>query len=206
MSGASMRATLALALLPALGCQSDYARNRLYDALDIVPASVGAGGWVYTGVRVTSFLGTGIGAAETDRVGWCRRTPDAPADLRGPRTQWHEQATGIVFIWTRDDDPWPGAANLFFVVPQRNALRFNLFHDRPGNDFIDWGSLLDVEAELHAGVGLRIAFSPVQLADWLLGWFGIDLLGDDVFTPAPAPAEGQDPEPEPRDRKPKRSE
>ncbi len=38
----------------------------------------------------------------------------------------------------------------------------------------------DIEASLHAGiVYLKAGFSPGELADFLLGWFGADIAGDD---------------------------
>jgi hypothetical protein len=48
----------------------------------------------------------------------------------------------------------------------------------------------DVEASLLAGiVGVTAGFSPGELLDFLLGWFGADLAGDDrVIAPPAAPA------------------
>jgi hypothetical protein len=38
------------------------------------------------------------------------------------------------------------------------------------------------QIEIAAGLGLsvRLGFNPVELLDFLLGWFGIDIYGDDV--------------------------
>ena len=38
---------------------------------------------------------------------------------------------------------------------------------------------LDVETDIAVGVGLRIQVSPGEFIDFFLGWFGVDLGGDD---------------------------
>ncbi|MFO0982620.1 MAG: hypothetical protein U1E76_12950 [Planctomycetota bacterium] len=172
---------------PLAACHSaDYLRSRLYDTADMMPISVGAGPLLYVGARVTVFLGSGLGYAATERVGWCRRAPDAAHGDLEPRLQWREEELGVLLAWMRTDDPLPGAANLFLVYPDRGGF-LALFRKRLPNDLFDWGSLLDVEAELHLAVGIRAAISPVQALDWLVGWVGLDLLGDDVVTPEPEP-------------------
>jgi hypothetical protein len=42
----------------------------------------------------------------------------------------------------------------------------------------------DIEAGISAlFVGVRVGFSPGELLDFLLGWFGIDIAGDDTMRP-----------------------
>ncbi|MCZ6691091.1 MAG: hypothetical protein O7H41_15995, partial [Planctomycetota bacterium] len=46
-----------------------------------------------------------------------------------------------------------------------------------------WSRLhaFDIEAHLVIGfVGVRAGFSPGEFVDFLLGWFGVDIAGDDV--------------------------
>ncbi|MCZ6691919.1 MAG: hypothetical protein O7H41_20215 [Planctomycetota bacterium] len=39
----------------------------------------------------------------------------------------------------------------------------------------------DIEAHLFLGVvGARAGFSPGEFVDFFLGWFGVDIAGDDV--------------------------
>ena len=179
---------LALALTALTSCQTSgrgltensFLEDRLNDTIDILPISFSAGEGIYAGVRITSFFGTGIGYAETERFGWARRTPvegEAPEESLRGYVEWPEETYGAVLFWQRSDDPAPGAGNNAFFIPMRNTPS--------PSDTIDLGSLLDVEADLHLWlIGARIAISPVEFADWLVGWGGIDFLHDDLNQPA----------------------
>jgi hypothetical protein len=167
---------LALAVLGA--CRTTargYFEDRLHDTADILPFSVGSGPGFHVGARATAFLGTGVGYAETSRWGWGHRPADAedPASLAGSRS-WHETEKGFVVYWVRDGDPPPGAGNAGFILPIREDERGMSLHLEPG-------SALDAEVDVHLGyVGFRIGLSPIQLIDWLLGWFTLDFARDDL--------------------------
>ncbi len=50
--------------------------------------------------------------------------------------------------------------------------------------------MFDIEAGVMAGlVGVHIGFSPGQFADFLLGWFGLYIAGDDTRSDTAAPPE-----------------
>ncbi len=84
-------------------------------------------------------------------------------------------------------------------------LGFRRYSDDP--DPGEWPSIWDQypamlgDLEVAAGVfpgGVRVYFNPVEFVDFLTGWFGWDLLGDDpsaakppTTRPATQPAEGQ---------------
>jgi hypothetical protein len=110
-----------------------------------------------------------------------------PAESR-PETYWHsrwhafdgfrtwneDESVGLILAWKRDDDPEGGTGNLLFLFPMPGGSC--------GDPFIPAHArfLLDIDAEFHLGfVGMRLGVSPVQLADWLAGWFAVDYLGDD---------------------------
>jgi len=191
---------LAASLFLLTSCRTStrgYFEDRLHDTLDWIPCSVAAGPGFYVGARATSFLGTGVGYAETNRAGLHRRSawPEDPFELVNART-WSEKEKGLVILWTRDGDPKPGAGNLLIppVVDEKNDFGFRAF--------IDPGSLLDAEVEAHIiYLGIRIGASPIQIIDWLLGWATLDFLGDDLnarFEGKPAKPEAEKREAEKR--------
>jgi hypothetical protein len=181
---------LGLSSFGLTGCQTSgrdifgnsYLEDRLNDTIDIMPMSFSAGEGLYVGARVTAFVGTGVGWAETERFGWSRRTP-VPGESRQESLEgyvsWPEQVWGGVLAWQRSDDPAPGAGNTAFFIPMRNTPS--------PSDTLDVGSLLDVEADIHLWLfGVRVALAPVQFADWLLGWANVDFLDDDLHAGARA--------------------
>jgi hypothetical protein len=42
-----------------------------------------------------------------------------------------------------------------------------------------WADPLWIEVSLHCMVGVRVGFNPAEFVDFLLGWFGLDILNDD---------------------------
>jgi hypothetical protein len=180
------------------GCSgaNRYLESRALDLWDIVPVSVRAGLGADVSVRATAFLGTGLGAYEADAAGlapgrWGPSWRDGAADLifwtgkrmslagsRGPRD-------GPRPRWPGGPDPrWlqKGGAglerqtgNVFLVFPVPAAWW-------SGTPVIPpWYSWLDVETEVFLGVaGVRLGLCPVEIADFLAGLVGLDLLGDDV--------------------------
>ena len=38
----------------------------------------------------------------------------------------------------------------------------------------------DVYAEASVGIGVHVGVSPGEFLDFLLGWFGVDLAGDEI--------------------------
>lgn len=176
-SMARRAATLLLALSPS-ACQTStgkYLHHRLSDTLDVVPVSVAWGPGLYASARATRYFGTAIGIEETSRFGWFRQQhvePEDSAARAGTFRSSDEGALGILVDWERWGGTPPREGNVLFVVP-KEPKGF-------GESALGSGDLLDLELELHVAlVGLRAGVSPVQLADWLLGWFTVDVLNDD---------------------------
>ncbi|MBI3818671.1 MAG: hypothetical protein HY286_08280 [Planctomycetes bacterium] len=171
-----------------------YWADRLNDTVDMIPLSVSVGPGLYAGVQVTSFFGTGVGyAEETSRVGWFP-TKSYNADARGGLVRFGRLEgwqCGFVFACmgmglSSDSNAMIDAStgNTFFffpVVPVHCG----------GDIYYDAVSVLNISANVHIGiVGIHAGISPVNVVDWLLGWFTIDIAGDDMNArfPEPVPA------------------
>ncbi len=144
-----------------------YWECRVQDFLDVIPFSVGVGPGLHVGTRLP-FLGPALGATwETDRFGW-GMSPGA-----WPRAgQWHEHGElGLLVSSSRSTD---GRGYDIAYVP------FGPWSNQDGEGGFEWPLSLDVEASVHLGyLGVRAGVSPLQLVDFVLGWFGADLGGDD---------------------------
>jgi len=177
-------------LLPSCG----YLRDRLKDTADIIPISVSSGPGLYAGVRATGLVGTGIGYAKVSRAGlirrrWFRYTP--PLSKFSNFRTWDETTKGWIITWYRDNDPEPGAGNRIYPdFKFTSMLGMNLIGMGPYIEdkstkggyryHQDLSSLLDVEVDAHILlVGVRMGISPLQMVDWLLGWFTLDIGNDD---------------------------
>lgn len=191
---------LLVALLALTACQTTlggYLEDRAHDTLDVFPMSVGTGPGLYAGVRVTAFFGTAIGLESTHRHGWRRanwNSRNTYEELARPGS-WDESAHGLLLFWGRSNDRRPKdkekyyLGNALFVIPldYGTVVKRSSSGEKPTGftlqdvQFdVDLGTSLDCEAEIHLGyVGLRFGLSPVQLADWLAGWFQVDFADDD---------------------------
>jgi hypothetical protein len=194
-------AALALAAIaPLTACRTTvggYLEDRGNDTLDIFPFSAASGPGLYFGARVTELFGTALGYESTRRHGWRRANwldRNDYAKLERP-VSWDETAHGFLVFWGRTDDRRPKdkekwyRGNTLFVIPldygsvvkrQAGGDKAQYFGIQDVTLDLDPETCLDCEAEIHLGFfGLRFGLSPVQLADWLLGWFTIDFTGDD---------------------------
>ena len=59
--------------------------------------------------------------------------------------------------------------------------------DRRKRERLRWANVhaFDVEVNAAAIVGFDLGFSPGEFVDFLLGWFGLDIAGDDRALPEP---------------------
>jgi len=200
---------LVLAIVAASGGCA-YARARASDASQIFRVDVGAGFGICADVRLLGLLdfGTGMplflvvpmpGASFTWNAallygdpwvgieeefmfpGWCRRDY-SPVRSANPfvtlsREHWSHACHSIVPAFLNWNEPkTPEIARL-----DRGIHRF------------------DLEAGATAVmVRLRLGFSPGELLDFLLGWFGLDFAEDDGPAPPPPPSpKPSRPQPEP---------
>ncbi|MBI4585321.1 MAG: hypothetical protein HY717_15005 [Planctomycetes bacterium] len=175
---------LALALLSS-GCGSvaTYFKNRAGDFSDAVQVAVGApaiGGHL----EATALLATGLD-------GWSAYGKEGGSfgnfQSRAPAA---EEFAGysVILLHARGVDTHPMARDPF------NDRDFPPFHDgtithafelsRAFTDEVPpenlrWTRWLDVEVDAALVIGARARLSPGELLDFLLGWWGLDLAGDD---------------------------
>ena len=87
---------------------------------------------------------------------------------------WHEEGMEWTWIWAPESghDKWQQG------VWRREALPEEIRAERE----IIWSRLhlFDIEAGVFVGIiGARAGFSPGEFVDFLLGWVGVDIAGDD---------------------------
>lgn len=166
----------------AAGCASPqaYFLDRGRDAADILTASVGYGAGVQVraavvqtglfynhdvaGLRGGDFFG-GIPASQVTE--WSALLPIVPVEHQGVFAgsySWQNTGTGL-----RRSKTFDARQDIPFLCPM-------------AADGSAWGNGQAYQIEAAAGLGLtlRVGFNPAELLDFLFGWIGLDLLGDDV--------------------------
>ena len=58
-----------------------------------------------------------------------------------------------------------------------SLLLFTVYHPKEN---LKWTEYFWIEASARAMVGCKVGFNIAEFADFILGWFGIDIAGDDV--------------------------
>jgi hypothetical protein len=174
---------LAISSFAVTGCKYLAARGR--DATDIISLGISSGSGIGVRAGVTRLLALEVIAQKDERFfGFYQRN-----------FNWTESGYGLLFACFRmptvgDEPPpprWKGWD--YLTTSRRRILRPNRpeIEDRRHTLFILSGGhalraidFLDVEVGISALIGgLEMSIRPGQLADFLLGWFGIDLGGDD---------------------------
>ena len=228
MSPRSLALLLVLGL-PALISSCDtvvgqYGTARALDLLDIVPASVAVGYGLSAEVRMSPYLGLGAGMANNWRVGmgverfgplWYEKERGIPV-WRYYRLQSYQgekarisggdpnnfennrryRASSLVIFpgMSREGQIWWPIYPPYFIKAPAEWPGWSLFE------------LLNLEAGVFAGVvGARLALSPLQFVDFVLGVFTLDPANDDPQThpplwpdpgaPASFPGDGSEPGP-----------
>lgn len=164
-----------LAVLCLLGC--GYAKDRAADALDVVDLSAGISEGFAVNVRATKLLQIGMGGYRG--LAWAGLA-DGAFDV------WQEERSefGLGPLYVHEVFRWDTSR----VLP----IRFPLYGD-PGFREIPWDlehlsdrGWFDVGATLNVVfLGLNAAVSPVEFVDWMVGFAGLDLLGDDAYARPP---------------------
>jgi hypothetical protein len=181
-------ATLALAaLLAACGPGCRYLANRGKDLTDIVAPGISPGGGIGARVSATRLVALEIIAQkDEDFFGWRERAAHWYESAYGlPFSIWRMPAIGEgerpvrhwydMFTTSRRLDQYPKREE---TEDRRHTLFF--FSGGRGLRLIDF---LDVEVGVSALIGgVELSLRPGQVLDFFLGWFGLDLSGDD--TPA----------------------
>ena len=174
-----------IALLPSCS----YVQNRTNDLLDVFWLDVDVGVLAAAEVRATDFCAVGVGAS----------LQSVPLVHVHGRHFGHVErmSGGLPVYWSismyKNDEMVPfldGTPAYSSIVqpPPCNYLLFypeEFFVDRHGDARYRIGRrglrVLDCAVGASLGVGVRVGFSPGHLLDFLLGWFGLDLAGDDAF-------------------------
>lgn len=166
-----------------------YLRERGLDFLDIVKLQVGIGLVVHADVEATILAHFGVGMGRSPQV-W---SLSHPLDLRG---RLGEPIDGFPLSNVRGaDSGWWGALvchSHVYGSPQRAwekrsclfPLLLTIGEDGtfgpPSAERFPPLRWLDVEAGATAfPASVRVGVSPGELADFLVGWFGLDLPGAD---------------------------
>jgi hypothetical protein len=195
-----------LFLLNLAGCSSvgTYFQDRALDLADPFLVRV-AVGWCSGYIQVTRFGPAAFaGFGFNGKAGFIGRDFATSGEvvagigLIGKRAYWNGSSTkeigylkdgatyGVIGL---SDGLWEGILSGFsFDTKYRNFFTISNRHGgaESANPFIcmqDRKSFIHmfwIEAELVCFVGINVGFNPIQFADFILGWFGVDIAGDDT--------------------------
>ena len=178
--------TLALALCACVvGCKAPNLRDRMDDTAEILRLNVGLGPGLLANAQATRAIGLGLGMYESRRYGF----------RNGYGWIWDERRYDtnlIIPIWG-----WEDVESTYYGGMPPSLLHGDL-HDPlpPGKEpgFWRWAEMpltindrtrgwFEVSANVHALiVGVDVGLDVGELVDWLFGWVGLDLAGDDSWT------------------------
>ena len=186
-------------VVAAAGCAtSPYICARRDDAADVFTATVGTGAGAkcrvgpvqvaainhcdITGLRAGSFLRNGNNLVDNEEM-------YAPMAIQG---------FGAGFVPDRC-----GAEAFSFGPETKSRARGKDVYGRSPLPFIVFGNspsfYSNIEVAAGLGLTLRLGFNPGELLDFFLGWWNVDIYGDDVewVPPHPRALETLNPEPGP---------
>lgn len=156
---------------PNLKIQTErYFLSRWYDLIDIVDLSFGAGPGFLINAHATKFFQVGFGYSDAYRVGfrgrsagvWREKRLEAGVSILYYQKVKRERISGWVENFRTDTMDLDTTA-----VYANNADR----------------SFTGIGATIHALILVDVNVRPAQAADFVLGWFGIDILDDDTCKP-----------------------
>jgi hypothetical protein len=178
------------------GCASTkaYFVDRGRDAADVVTVTVGAGlgakariGPLHAGILASfdamGIRGGHIGGYDTFRtIGWDTTLSCVDAFYCDTTTkQRNKDYTAETYLSAESGKskfmPDPHGGVPFICVPKCNA------GVKPPQSCPYYYT--QIEAVLAVGPSVRVGFNPGELLDFFLGWFGIDIMNDDIGTKTP---------------------
>lgn len=147
-----------------------YFLSRFYDMLDIADFSIGAGPGFLVNARATKFAQFGFGYSDAYRVGfrgrsagiWREKRFEAGVSLLYWQKIKRERISGWVESF-RTDKMDLDTADVYLNNNDR--------------------AYTGIGATIHALILVDVNVRPAQAADFILGWFGIDVLDDDTCKP-----------------------
>lgn len=195
---------LAAMLLALAGCRGTtvisggeekpptYFQKRGRDALDIFRLQIGGGVTAHVDVQLGQLAHFGVGGNTADYVVLCGLTRGAwrvteerykcfpfsniaAAADAGPKGLLVMHARHEYIRMSREPDYSDACAGLLPLFFNYNVKtkNFEMTREPPTR----W---LDLEVGASFVFMVRVGFSPGEMVDFLLGWFGIDLAGDDA--------------------------
>ena len=178
---------LALAAVLASGCASPYWQNRRADAADVFTATIGVG------LGATARIGplhAGLGGnfdlygIEAGKVGELGNTGALVLDSGG-----HFAGDASLIAWgtSRIDLLGEGHARGKQVYSDRGSFGRIPFWNPPTPESQNPARWTQIEVAVGLLGGLRLGFNPGELLDFVLGFFGIDIYGDDLASAEPEP-------------------
>ena len=187
---------LCVLVAASAGCKAPNLQDRLDDTAEICRLNFGLGLGLLANVHVTRFAAVGLGAYDARRYGfrngygwiWDERRYDT--NLIIPIWGW-EDVDSVAYgdmpktlLHGDQHDPLPPG-------DKPGALRWAEMPLTLNNKNRGW---FEVSANLHViCIGLEAGIDFGELVDWALGWFGIDIMGDDSHTGAAVQRHGPDP-------------
>ncbi len=167
------------------GCVGHYFKHRVRDFFDPVTLDLAGGAGLGVQARA-SVIHTGFGYAQMYHWGLLDGVPGKHNPF-GLRPEFH--ADFLVYSSEGTMTGWPNALAdqpLKATWTRREHVDPHLCwfvhapHHPTAEPAMRWHEILDVKAGVNAGlVGARAGVSPGELLDFVLGWFGIDIAGDD---------------------------
>jgi hypothetical protein len=176
---------LCAGLLAPTGC-ANYWRARACDLADPFGLGLRLGMSVQGNARATQLVQTGIGWDMGAAWRWQGRDLYQAGGIGGE--------IGLAPLWHQRGMLAESSGKSISDNPKVVLGRVNGgWPDRKGFDANHDRRLYDFGVTLQAIVGVDVEFNPLEFADLLLGWFGVDLLDDDAILDEDAvPAEDRD--------------
>ncbi|MEI6234571.1 MAG: hypothetical protein WCT04_16070 [Planctomycetota bacterium] len=149
---------------------SHYFLSRWYDLIDIVDFSFGAGPGFLINAHATKFVQVGFGYSDAYRIGfrgrsagvWREKRLEAGVSILYYQKVKRERITGWVEDFRADKMDLDTAT----VYANNNDRAYS-----------------GIGATIHALILVDVNIRPMQAADFILGWFGVDILDDDTCKP-----------------------
>ncbi len=178
-------ALFSIGMLVCVGCRTPHLRDRLDDSARIFRLNVGAGPGFLVNAHVSRAVALGFGAYESRRFGfrnghgwvWDERRYDA--NLLVPIWGWEDVETTyqgsmpVSHLYGDEKNPHePGKEYRWPVHPAATLQNSNR----------GWGEISVNVHLIWLGVDAGVDFG--QFIDYIVGWFGLDLMGDDSRTGA----------------------
>lgn len=177
---------LAAGALLSSGCASTYWANRGRDTQDVLTVAVGLG--LGAKARVGPLQAPLI--VQSDYAGLrCGEFFASP--MRHDFWTYVSEAGYVVDqpfpVYVREYDTFYSGLERFDPGGLADARHKRVWSQGMGPVTVDadrrnYGFYSQVECEAGAIVSLRVGVNPGELVDWLLGFTGLDLMGDDIRT------------------------